>query len=210
MDGKEEVNGGGIRCHVAQQMHKHFQYDWKKKKQCLLYNLYSPSTLYIKNSCVFSYRYNWLRVTLHVIPGCRAGLGCLQAQALPPSWDCHGCVFQPLVRDPAAHPGLLFVAAAFEYSLPAAQALSPERTLPGPSLSTHPSTRTLRRNKVVGSGTSESVSVLNSVSLQTCIKKTDKVIIKTQNSLLFKLLSHKHCTHVHKDIRFFFGRNKKC
>lgn len=144
-------------------------------------------------------------MTLYVIPGCCAGLGCLQAQALPPSWDCHGCVFQRLVRDPAAHPGLLFVAGAFEHSPPAAQALSPERTLPGPSLSTHPSTRTLRRNKVVGSGTSESMSVFIEMSFQACMKITDKVIIKTQSSLLFKLLSHEHWTHVHKDIRFFFG-----
>lgn len=114
-------------------------------------------------------------MTLYVIPGCCAGLGCLQAQALPPSWDCHGCVFQPLGRDPAAHPGLLFVAGAFERSPPAAQALSPVRTLPGPSLSTHPSTRTLRRNKVVGSGTSESVSVFDEISLQACMKRLAKL-----------------------------------
>lgn len=110
-------------------------------------------------------------VNLHVVPGCRAGLDCLQVQALPPAWDCHGCVFQPLVRDPAAHPGLLFVAGAFEQSPPAAQALSPEHTLPGSSLSTHPSTRMLQRNKVVGSGTSESGSGFNEMPVNNDCKQ---------------------------------------
>lgn len=50
LDGKEEVDGGAIRCHVARLMHKYFQYDWEKKQ---LYDLHLPSTLYIKNSCVF-------------------------------------------------------------------------------------------------------------------------------------------------------------
>lgn len=112
-------------------------------------------------------------VNLYVIPGCCAGLSCLQVQALPPSWDCHGCVFQPLVRDPAAHPGPLFVAGAFEHSLPAAQALSPGQTLPGPSLSTRPSARVLQKNEVVGSGTSESVSVSNEMSIRACMKMTE-------------------------------------
>lgn len=111
-------------------------------------------------ACMHMYR--GIRILLVLclhLPGLWAGLDCLPTQAPPLSWGCRGCVSPPLVPGPAAHPGLLSGAEASGRSRPAPPALSPEHIPPGPSPSTHPSTRGMNRSRLVNGGRSEWVSL---------------------------------------------------
>lgn len=107
------------------------QAKWEKKSSENIRKMHLLLKI-ICNKAVNSHTCNICDLVLHmVVPGCWAGLGSLPAQAPLLSWGCRGCVSQPLVPDPAAHPELPFAAEASGCSRPAPQAPSRERKPPG-------------------------------------------------------------------------------